>query len=221
MIKNLNKQGLTWKYGLLTLLIAATLTLTISEPVRARAWELIRTIAGINVEEQSTSPLANIKKEDDVEIYTVPSLALPKALENLPFQLGLPTWVPEGYVLDEENIAIANSGNWVALVWNNPNLSEIQMLVEREYNGYTIPAGEDSSEEINIDGVPALLIYGSWDEQHQWNPRLGITIGWEKDSHLYRLIYYERESAHHAIKPIEGDMDAILSELIQMAESVQ
>lgn len=219
MIKNSNKYKLIWKYALLTFLIAAALTLTISEPVRAKAWELIKTIAGINVEEQSESPLKGIE-EENVETYTIPTLALPKALENPPFQFGLPTWVPEGYVLDQ-NVAIADSESWISLVWNNSNLSEIQMLVEREYTGYTIPAGENSSEEININGLPALLVGGAWDAQHQWDSRLGIVIGWEKDGHFYRLTYYERESSHNTIRPIEGDMDIILNELIQMAESIQ
>lgn len=216
-MKNLNKRNLTWRYALLTFLVVAALTLTISEPVRAKALELIQTIAGINVEEQSESPLKDIE-EENVETYTIPTLALSKALENSPFQFGLPTWVPEGYVLDEN---VANAESWISLVWNNSNLSEIQMLVEREYNGYSIPAGENSSEEIKINGTPALLVRGFWNAQDQWDPTLGIVIGWEKDGHFYRLTYYERESSHNTIKPIEGDMDAIINELIRMAESIQ
>ncbi|MGV8026836.1 MAG: hypothetical protein AB2L18_09785 [Anaerolineaceae bacterium] len=219
MMKNSNNHRLTWKYALLTFLIAAVFTLTISEPVRAKAWELIKTIAGINVEEQVESPLKGIE-EENVELYTIPTLALSKALENPPFQFDLPAWVPEGFVLDQ-NVAIANSENWIMLVWNNSNLSAIQMLVEREYTGYAIPAGENSSEEININGLPALLVRGAWDAQHQWDSRLGIVIGWEEDGHFYRLTYYERESSQNTIKPIEGDMDIILNELIQMAESIQ
>lgn len=219
MRRSLNRKNLTWEYALFTLVIATALILTISEPVRAKAWEWFRTIAGINVEEQSESPLTEIE-EKDVEIYAVPTFALPAALENPPFQFDLPTWIPEGYVLDQ-NVAIAQSGSLVLLAWNGSNLSEIQMLVEREYTGYTIPTGTDSVEEVNVKGLPAILIVGSWNEQHQWDPSLGITLGWEEDGHFYRLIYAERESAHNTVKPIDTDRDTIIDQLIRMAESVQ
>jgi hypothetical protein len=93
------------------------------------------------------------------------------------------------------------------------------MLVEREYTGYNIPAGENSSEEIKINGQPALLVRGFWHAQ-QWDPRRGIAIGWSKDGHFYRLTYYEREPSHNEIVPIEGDMEAKIAVLVRMAESV-
>ncbi len=126
-------------------------------------------------------------------------------------------WVPEGYVLDQ-NVGVTKS--WVSMDWNNSNKSEIEMLVEQEYTGYNLPAGEGSSEEIKINGQSALLIRGFWHDG-QWDPGRGIMIGWVKEGHFYRLNYYEREPSHNEIKPIEGDMEVIIKELIRMAESVR
>ncbi len=221
-----------WKYALLALVVIAALLFTFSEPVRAKTLELIRSIAGFNIEEQGESPIKEIAKGEgstesadpestviEPTVYSVPTFTLPEALKNPPFQFGLPTWIPEGYVLDQ-NVGIANSKSWVALKWSNSNSSEIQMLVEQEYSGYNLPAGENSSEETMVNGQPALLVRGFWDHQGQWDPKRGITIGWIKDGHFYRLNYDEREPSHNEIKPIEGDMEAIIKELIQMAESI-
>ena len=222
---------LKWQYALLAILIAAGSLITFYEPVRARVLELIKTVAGFNISEQTSSPMDGITASElsatqtsgqlsiTPTIYTISTLPLPDALQNPPFQFGMPAWVPEGYTLDE-NVGIANSNDWVSLIWTNSENSEIEMLVEQKYTGYDIPAGENSSEEIQINGQPALLVRGFWNEQHEWDPQRGISIGWEKEDHFYRLTYSEREPVHNEIKPIEGDMEATLKEMIQMAESI-
>ncbi len=241
-MKNSFSHIFKWQYALVVLLVTAASVFTFSAPVRAKALELIRIVAGFNVEERNEDPLKNLDEGEipssqaaalisssptiaaaseptvmEPTVYSVPTFTLPEALENPPFQFGLPAWVPEGYVLDQ-NVGVTKS--WVSMDWNNSNKSEIEMLVEQEYTGYNLPAGEGSSEEIKINGQSALLIRGFWHDG-QWDPRRGIMIGWVKEGHFYRLNYYEREPSHNEIKPIEGDMEVIIKELIRMAESVR
>jgi hypothetical protein len=239
--------SLTWKFALVVFLVVLALVFTLSGQVRARALEWIKIVAGFTVEERSESPLKDLEEgipipsQTDsqptttgmllqtekatsteippVVVYQVPVISVPEALENPPFPLSLPTWIPEGYTLNEQ-VAIANSKDWIMLTWSNPKGREIAMLVEREYTGYNIPAGVDSSQEIKINGQPALLIHGNWDSQHQWDPQRGIAIYWIKDGHDYRLIYSEREPVRNVIQPVEGDMEAITAELVHMAESI-
>ncbi len=234
-----------WKYALLTLLVISATVFTFSEPVRAKALELIRVVAGFNMKELKESPLKGLGEQDVVAtqaaaeiipglvvtsaptptvieptVYSVPTLVLSDALKNPPFQFGLPTWVPEGFELDPI-VGIANSKSWVLLNWSNStNSSEIDMLVEKEYFGYNLPTGENSSEEIIINGQPALLVKGTWDPQGQWDPKREIVIGWIKGGHFYRLTYNERLPVSNEIKPIEGDIEVIIRELIRMAESI-
>ena len=235
----------TWKYAVLVLCAAAILIATFSEPVRAKALEVIKMIAGFNVEEQSESPFKGLVGEGEISgtetvsavlplqaetplptptspevtVYSIPTVSVIEALNNPPFSFGLPVWVPEGFELDA-NVGIANSGDWVSLVWEHPDGREIQMLVEREYSGYTLPAGEDSSEEIEINGKPALLVRGFWDAEHQWDPQRQIVIGWMQDERFYRLSYTNRLPSTKSMAPIEGDLEPIIANLVRMAESI-
>jgi preprotein translocase subunit SecG len=204
---------LTWKVALLFILALMALTFVLSEQARARALEWIKVVAGFTVEERSESPLKSYEegKVQATEYTTAPTLSVPEALAEPPFPFSLPTWVPEGYTIDE-TVTIANSKTWVMLNWKNPNGGGIFMLVEPKRPKYNLPAGEDSSEEIQINGQPALLIRGDWASVDRWDPRLAVTIYWEKNGIYYRLGYGER-------KPIQ-DMEAIIQQLIRMAESV-
>ena len=230
-----------WKYAILIPIVALAMTITFSAPVRAVASAWIKSIAGFFVEERNESPIKDIPGGEVllstpavsavVEAvpstvthvqpteYAVPTLSVPDVLKNPPFTFGLPSWIPEGFSLDQ-NVGISTSGAWVLMNWKNPNMSEIEFLVEKEYTGYTIPAGVDSSEEIALNGTPALLIRGFWDEQHQWNPDRQIAIDWEKDGRHYHLAYTERDEDHYAMQPITSNQDAIIQNLIRMAESI-
>lgn len=216
------RHNFAWQVALPAVLLIAVLVVTFSEPVRAMALGFIRTIAGFTVEERSVSPLDDVDLSE-VTIYEVPSLTVSALLENPPFTFGMPDWVPEGFLL-ETDAAVASSGDWLSLLWKNTNnsqkLLEIDLLVEHEYTGYSIPAGEGSSEEITILGQPALLTLGTWDAQNEWDPTRGITIGWMNAELHYRLRYTERLPATLTIAPIEGDVEAIVAVLIRMAESI-
>lgn len=245
-MKHTGLQGGVWKLALapLILLTVFAFTFALSETVRAKTLEIIREIAGFRVDERSESPIKSLEQNEtsptqaavvdsvtdlggvltptlkvEPTVSIIPTVPVTDMIKNPPFQFSLPTWVPDGYILDE-SAGIATSNNWVSLVWNHPNLSEIELLVEREYSGYNIPAGENSSKEIHINGAPALLIQGFWNADHQWDPKRGVSLGWQKNGRHYRLNYFERGTAHHEIVPIKGDMMKIIEELVKMAESV-
>lgn len=201
-----------WKTALLFALVLITLVFAVSEPARAIVLEWIKIVAGFRVEETAVSPLIGYE-EGIVQAteYAIPTMKVPDALANHPFPFNLPAWTPDGYALDE-NMAIANSKAWVMLNWVNPDGGGIFMLVEKEQPQYNLPAGEESSEEIQINGQPALLIRGDWASAEQWDPTRAVTIYWEKNGLFYRLGYRENQSIQ--------DMDAVILQLVQMAESV-
>lgn len=216
-----------WKFALLITLVFAAALMTFSEQVRASTLAWIKSIAGFNVEERSESPLSSLEKESEGETglasaTIVPSpvvqLSLKEVVANPPFDFGLPTWTPAGYTLGEPAVSI--TGNWVMLSWTDEANREITLLVERSYGGYNLPVGEDSSQEITIQGKSALLVRGNWDSQHQWNPKLGIAIYWLRDGHDYRLIYSERETQHNELTVIQADERTITDVLVHMAESI-
>lgn len=221
-----------WQYAIASFMIAAILLFSFSTPVRAKAMELIRMIAGFTIQEQSESPLNDtVSSETDSTIvsssvsemviqptqFPVQTKTIPTVLENPPFAFNFPTWIPEGYILDQD-AGISISDSWASFEWNNPDLSEIELLVEKQYTGYTIYSGDNSSEEIEINGQPALLVRGFWNGEHQWDPDYGVVIGWEQDGHFYRLSYYQREPLHNELTSI-NEMDTKITALIMIADS--
>jgi len=136
----------------------------------------------------------------------------------MPFAFGLPRFVPQGFEL-QDSAAFANSRDWVLLLWSSDN-AEIAMLVERTYTGYYLPAGVDSAEEVQVNGQPALLIRGWWDGNHTWDPARKLELHWQKGDRYYRLIYTQRSLSRWEIEPIKTDIDVVIQELIQMAESI-
>jgi len=231
-VKGVNRMNPTtshasvWRVALPALVMLSVLgsLFAFSEPVRAKTLEFIRVIAGFFVEEGSESPLAALPQDVTPAAqmtetstaavaapteYMIPTVPVSDLVANPPFQFGFPTWIPDGFTLDE-TAGIATTSSWVSIVWSNSEQAEIALLIEDEYTGYNIPAGVNSSEEIEINGAPALLIRGFWDAQHQWDPQRGISLDWEKDGRHYHLNYSERDSVHNEIAPIQGNMDEII-----------
>ncbi len=204
-------------------------------PVRAGVLEWVKTIAGFNVEEQEISPLAGVGESTPAPqtplagatqpapaqeaslVYLTPQ-PLPEVLQNPPFAFGLPQYVPAGYVLNQD-VVPAPSGAWVSFAWQQAGGNEVEMLVQRSYSGYTIPAGVDSVEEIQVEGTPAMLVRGFWDEQHHWDPRRGAALHLVKDGVYYVLTFWSRTPATLAIQPVE-DLDAAIDLLERMAASL-
>lgn len=199
----------SWKLIPVVLLAITIITFTLSGNARASAIAWIKSIAGFIIEEQSVSPLTDVDWTAGT-VYPIPTLSMSIILKNPPFQFELPTWLPEGY---EPNpiVAMANSKSWVALHWENPQRPDIELLVEKGTDDLILRIGENSSEEIKINGQPALLIRGNWNLE-KWDPYGGLTIGWVKDELTYRLSVHSH---------LEGDINVLVSQLVKMAQSIQ
>ncbi|MFZ5910214.1 MAG: hypothetical protein ACOYYU_09390 [Chloroflexota bacterium] len=228
----MNRQW-AWKFALTASLIIISLALVMPFDVRAQVIRWVKSVAGFQVEERSESPITDsgeaqatslVPAYDTTPLYVTPTVVNyptinPQALfANAPFKFGLPQYIPEGFTLDE-NAAIATSDSWVSLTWSSQN-AEIMMLVEKQYLGYPLPTGMNGAEEIQVNGKPALLIRGWWDENHKWDPTRGFELHWMIQDIHYRLIYSQRSVPRWEIEPISGDADKILKDLISMAESV-
>lgn len=224
---------LIWKFALTTSLILIVLALVMPTTVRAQVVQWITTVAGFQVEERSKSPItdssevqstpsvpAYISTSPDITptVVNYPTINPQTLIANSPFAFGLPLYIPESFTL-AENAAIANSNSWVSLTWSSKN-AEIMMLVEKQYAGYPLPAGVDGAEEIQINGKPALLIRGWWDENHKWDMTRCLELHWMVQDLHYRLVYSQRSVPQWEIEPISGDANKILKDLISMAESV-
>jgi hypothetical protein len=107
----------------------------------------------------------------------------------------------------------------VMINWVNQNGAEIKMLVEKSYSGYNIPAGMDSSREIQVNGKSALLIFGFWGENHTWDPKLSVALHWQNEAVHYILTFWSRSKTDGSIQPIENT-ETVADELVKIAEPI-
>ncbi len=230
-----------WRFATVMVLLVAML-FALSTGVRASVLEWIKMVAGFNVEERAESPLKGLDEEPILSagntpvptlnstaqmipeaisptIYPVTTAPLTQMMQHPPFEFGWPQYIPEGYVLSD-NAGEAQSENWVLISWGNRDGAEIEMLAEKSYSGYNIPAGIDSTQEVQVNGKPALLIFGFWGENHTWNPKLSVALHWQNDDIHYTLTFWSRSKTNGVIQPIENT-ETVADELVKMAESIQ
>jgi len=242
-INKLTTRTFSWVWRFVAVIILFTAMLfTLSTGVRASVLEWIKTIAGFNIEERAESPLKGLDEEPIMSgsftsttapktnaqatpeaisptIYPVTTAQFTQVLQNQPFKFGMPQYIPEGYTL-EENVGEAQSKTWIMINWVDQDNTEIEMLVEKSNSGYNIPAGVDSTREVQVNGMPALLILGFWGENHTWNPNLSAALHWQNDDVHYSLTFWSRSKVNGAIQPIDN-LEAVIDELIKIAESIQ
>ncbi len=197
--KTLTKQPLTFALKLMhASIVVFLLIVTFSEPVRAEVWNLIQRIAGFEIID--SAPDFN---SPNAEIYSFTPQPLPSAITGLPFTFSMPAYVPENFVFSND-VAIAHSKLWVSMNWIGAG-GKINLLVQQDWE-ITIPAGVDSTKEIKINGQPAILIQGRWDENRKWdNTTKNLQLYWRKDGIIYSL----------SSGAVSED------ELIKMAESIE
>ncbi len=104
----------------------------------------------------------------------------------MPFAIHLPTWVPEGFErLDEVMLALPRADTTFALAimtWCDMQSEEcLRLNMEHAPNGSNEwLVGTESIEEIEINGSPAALVRGAWDEkQEAWQAGELITLSWQ------------------------------------------
>jgi hypothetical protein len=189
-------------------LILFTALFTFSEPARAGIVELIRHIAGFEVEEMDALPGYG----EGIE-YTPEHTSLTYLLQKISFEFALPAYTPEGYTLIDR---VYYDDNIVLLDYLNEDHDFIHYSVQNTMEPAVL-TGFESAEEIQINGQPALLIRGAFVDG-VWDYTLnGISIYFKQDGLTYKLGQFPsffRTGEH------EKETDLSLDELIRMAESI-
>jgi len=197
---------LVLRIGLVCLFVLGVL-FTFSQPVRASMLAWVKQIAGLEVQEQDVLPLSESKS---VSIPPDARDSLAGIQKDLPYQLALPAYVPDGFAFEDKVDVKAES---VFMRWLNKNGDEILMLVDTDH-GQRYVTGTDAGQEIQVNGQPALLVQGNYDANGNWDAaQKMLNLIQRKDKLIYWLIY---------IKNSEGEFDnaAIKAELIRMMGSI-
>ena len=193
------------RFAALTLLLFAVL-FTFSQPVRAGVLNWIRQIAGFEIREIDSLPTT------EKSVYVPPDLrdSLADILDDLPYTLELPAYIPEGFLFEDKVDLVKTS---VFMRWMNEGGDEILMLVDTD-NGQQYVMGTDAAQEVQVNGLPAILFQGGYDKEHNWDPDLQmINVVQRKGDLIYWLIYNQKSD-----NGFEGI--AFKNELIKMVASI-
>lgn len=203
-----SKQGSdVWvlRFGL-AVAIAFVLFFTFSEPARASVLYLLRHIAGFDVLETQELPVV-----DDKPSFAPNQDSFETGLGKLPFKFAMPAYVPDGYTLVNK---LEFDDSQASMAWQNANQAPLWMIVQHTSQP-SILAGQESVEEIQINGQTALLIRGAF-SQGTWDATLqGITIYFTQDGLTYVLGQYPDHVNQLNDKPL-----ITLDELVRMAGSI-
>jgi hypothetical protein len=204
------------RYSLLSafaLIFVFGVFITVSSPARAYVLQTIEEIAGLKFE--ITSGYPGVPGE---QVHTAPSeqLSLEEAQSRFPAPISLPTYVPAGYAR-QEPLSLTTFEKpdlplyttiFLDIHWENKNGGAFMLNIRHcpgglEYCGWIV--GEAAIEEITLNGRPAVIVRGGWnDDTRQYDFSLPTAIEWKVDeSTIYSLT---------------GNQS--LEELIRIAESI-
>ena len=133
------------------------------------------------------------------------AMSLAEARARVPFAVGLPAWVPDGFALqDEADIVLPTvDGKSAALIVTFQNAAEdaITLQVSQGTEARTYAEGAVSAEQIQVNGQPATLARsGFFNRNH-----LGLS--------------WKRQEVSYSLAAEEGVVSA--EDLVRMAESVK
>lgn len=193
--------------SVLALVFTFSLLMTFSSGVRAEVITIIKKIGGLQFEVTALPPWAN-------EPQTGPEpevLSWEEASSRFVSPLRLPTYAPEGWerLADTEFYDWGGGTTTLEVFWANAGvLQAIGLSVSTcpiDDSACGLVLGEDTLEEITLNGEPAALLRGGWNGD-QYDPSGPISIVWRYDENTFYRLW--------ASDP------GLVDELIRMAESV-
>lgn len=169
--------------------LVAALALAASPTAQAALAQLVKQIGGVTFVEDE-QPIAS---SDVPSTVTEQTLTLDE-VDSLPYPISLPTWLPEGFVLDT-NLTVTHFSDSYTPVqiaywgeapqgWSTP----IYLLIGQNVVNWSVEL--EHVEEVQINGQAAALTRGAWNaDTGEWNEAEGgLTLTWTKGDLQYQLM---------------------------------
>jgi len=199
------------RFGLrfaMTAMVLFAVLFTFSQPVRASVLYWIKQIAGLEVQEEDYIPLS---ESESVSIPPDVRDSLATIIKELPYQLAMPVYVPDGFVFEDK---VDVQDTQVFMRWLNSDRDEILMLVDTDHGQHYI-TGTDAGQEIQVNGQPVLLVQGNYDVNGNWDSEQKmLNLIQRRDEVIYWLIYVGYSNN-------EFDSATIQDELVRMMGSLE
>lgn len=184
----------TWKRltfaAALSLAVAAALLF--SPNARAALTYIFLEIGGVTYIEDDPAAGGTATPLPESAVTTVPSEMLPlaEAREKFPFEISLPTWVPDGYEMTPSVrlLYFPEDLTFVEISWWGPNFADgpIILSISRPVKW---EVDLDHVQEVQINGQPAGLTGGGWNaDTGQWDTvENNLTLTWLRGAAMYLL----------------------------------
>jgi hypothetical protein len=187
------------------LVLALFVALTFSPSARARLLYIFKVIGGVTYEQEDDagSPGTPLP-ESQVTIVPEDYLSLEEARGKVPFEIHLPTWLPDGSTMID-TVRISYFGpryTPVEIKWTGPDpkLGYIILSVGQPVHW---EVDLEHVQAVKINGQPAGLTGGDWDaDTGQWSAD-DLTLTWLRGDVQYRLSY-RGDSADTLIRMAES-----------------
>ena len=197
----LSSRELVQGSAILALLMIAVMAFS---PARAFVASVITEIAGQLFEVTEDYPGDNQPGEEEV-IIEPQLMPLADALAMFPYSIQLPSEIPAGYLLDDENVRVYMGddagpfANTIEVEWiaEDPQVgSKLVLRITDTMDELGEIVAPDSIDEIELDdNHQGVLIMGGWDyDKKEWNyTDIGLRLRWSLDGLTYDLRGVSRE----------------------------
>jgi hypothetical protein len=196
--------------SLLTLLFAFGMLMTFSSNARAYVLQTLEEIAGLQFEVTNDYPGERGEPVTELDAERLP---WEEARDHFLSPLQLPTYAPEGYEREADtHLYISADGKHVLEVfWSKegqfPRIGLAIAQCKTDDSNCGLIVGEDTLEEITINGKPAVLVRGAWNADTQkYDPSVWVSLVWRYDDNATYWLWSGEQS--------------LMDELIKMAESI-
>ena len=164
-------------------MILFTVLFSFSQPVRASVLDWIKQIAGFEVQETNT-----VTEEGSIVIQPTVSGLMGDILNDLPYEIFMPSYVPEEFVFGDK---VDVNDESVFMTWRNVRGDQILLQIDTEHEQRYL-TGIDAAREIQVNGQPAMLIQGGYLDD-SWDSTLPtLNIIQRKGDLIYWLIYVQK-----------------------------
>lgn len=184
-------------------------------------------------EKNSTNELLD-GAEPPSTFFALPLLSIEDAKAQSGFEFQVPTWIPSDFILEGASLSDKSDIGFerINFFWDQDNsvgepwklafqayYTKTWIMDEFRYVPFGMYVGDKSTKLTEINGKPAILIYGDWDFQIHletsssgrdklaWNKDVALQLLWREGEVVYRI---------YAVDPSLSPDD-----LIRMAESVR
>jgi|GEM_PF-5316260 len=190
------------------LCLTLSFVLISSSNVRASVVDSIKIVGGFTFSQLGQIPETDNEHAGEAQRAPIEQVAIADANEKLPFNVVLPRWTPDGFVLEKTADKLYRS---ISFNWQNDQGQNISLYIHPHQQDALIPIGENGVEEIKINGHPAALINGIWSNTTSHG------FHWDSQPHNHWLRWHQGDLTYN----LAGEKGVSIDDLVRMAESVQ